>query len=124
MLILGGIPAGHKGMHRMVPEGSGGEPSWQGQRKLASLPHLKQPLAFSRFAVDPEVPPRSWLSMCLLHPTCTRREAPQFRDTLAWYPAATEEGGGQPLSVRVLPLHFFPLHSLSSDLDKDSQSNE
>lgn len=82
-------PGWPQGNARMVPEGSGEEPSWQGQKAglpstlgLRKSPRNQAP-AFSSLTVDLEVLPCPWLSKCLLHSTRTRRESPQFCDTLA-----------------------------------------
>lgn len=63
-------------------------------------PRNHSPVFFS-LTIDLEVLSSLWFSMSLLQFTCTRRESPQFWDTPAWYPIASEEGWGQPLSGQV-----------------------
>lgn len=123
-------PGWPQGNARMVPEGSGEEPSWQGQ-KLASLPHLV-------FESHPETRLQPFPALQLTSRSCPAHGFPsvsfiphglggsRLSSVTRWpdTPQPRKRDGGQPFSVQALSLHVLPLHSLSSELDEIVKANK
>lgn len=121
-------PGWPQGNARMVPEGPGEEPSWQGQ--TAGLPST---LGLRKSPRNQPFPALQLTSRsCPAHGFPSVSFIPhglggsRLSSVTRWpdTPQPQKRDGGQPFSVQALSLHVFPLHSLSSELDEIVKANK